>query len=178
MSGALVHNAYPELPELAYLKTTLPVADAVARIQGLGSATEIKRATYVIFCNESGNGRKGINNNYIGLQADGGRLDAKWTPLFAGTCVLAENQTGKLRRFICFKDPAGSFAILADRVEHRGLYVGGTAHPYANVKIVTKDDWPGAYYKEWVRGDAHAVIPPDSKANLLALYAQAAAAFP
>lgn len=178
MSGALVHNAYPELPDLAYAKTTISVADAEAHINALGSTTEIKRATSVIFCNESGNGQKGINNNYIGLQADGGRLDAKWTPLFAGTCVLAENQTGKLRRFICFKEPAGSFAILADRVEHRGLYVGGTAHPYSNVKIVTPDDWPDAYYKEWVKGDAHAVIPAANKTNLLQLYAQAAAAFP
>jgi hypothetical protein len=48
----------------------------------------------VIFNNESAAGRDGINNNYIGLQADGDRQADKWTPLFAGTCVHAKNMTG------------------------------------------------------------------------------------
>jgi hypothetical protein len=39
-------------------------------------ATNVKRASYVMFRNESGNGAKGINNNYCGAQADSGR----WQP--------------------------------------------------------------------------------------------------
>ncbi|HZR59997.1 MAG TPA: hypothetical protein VFA80_03435 [Xanthobacteraceae bacterium] len=178
MSDSPVHNAYPELPELAFTRTAIAMSDFVNYLTGVPGKTALKRASLVIFRNESAAGRKGINNNYIGLQADGGRQADRWTPLFAGTCVHAENMTGKLRRFICFKDWRGCMDILIDKVESRGLYVGGYAHPYAKMQINGDEDWPLAYWREWVQGDSTAQIPDGEKKNLLSEYTSAVAAFP
>jgi hypothetical protein len=168
-----VHNAYPELPEIPFARTTVPMAEVISYISGTTVPTAVKRACYVIFRNESAAGQKGINNNYIGLQADGGRQSEKWTPFIAGTCVHAENMTGRLRRFVCFRDWRTSVDILAEKVALRGLYVGGYAHPYANMQINSDSDWPLAYWREWVQGDSHAQIPAAENHNLLSQYAAA-----
>jgi hypothetical protein len=173
-----VHNAYPELPELSFARTTLAVMDVVRYMLATKASVDVKRAAYVIFRNESAAGQKGINNNYIGLQADGARQDEKWTPLFAGTCVHRENMTGKWRRFICFNDWTGCVDILSDKVAKRGLFVGGYAHPYAKMQINTSDDWPLAYWREWVQGDGAAQIPQPEKDNLLRQYQDAVRQFP
>lgn len=173
-----VHNAYPELPEIPFARTTVPISEVVTYISGTIVPTAVKRASYVIFRNESAAGKKGINNNYIGLQADGGRQSEKWTPFIAGTCVHAENMTGKLRRFICFRDWTTCADILAEKVALRGLYVGGYAHPYANMQINKDGDWPLAYWREWVQGDSNAQIPAAEKKNLLAQYNDATGKFP
>ncbi|MGP0088655.1 MAG: hypothetical protein ACLPKB_01645 [Xanthobacteraceae bacterium] len=178
MSDDDVHNAYPELPVLPFVRTTVAMNDVVQYISGMAISVPVKRAAYVIFRNESGGGQDGINNNYIGLQADGDRQADKWTPLFAGTCVHAENMTGNLRRFICFKSWQGCVDILADKVDSRGLYVGGYAHPYANMQINTDDDWPLAYWREWVEGSANAQIPDANKQDLLQQYEDATRLFP
>jgi hypothetical protein len=173
-----VHNAYPELPELAFARTTVAMPDVVNYIFKTTIGIPVKRAAYVIFRNESAAGRSGINNNYIGLQADGDRQAEKWTRLFAGTCVHAESMTGKLRRFICFKDWRTCLDILSEKVGSRGLYVGGYAHPYANMQITTDDDWPLAYWREWVEGEGTAQIPDADKNDLLEQYAVAVREFP
>ena len=178
MANGNVHNAYPELPELAFARTTVAMADVVTYISNMAIGTPIKRAAYVIFRNESAAGQKGINNNYIGLQADGQRLEDRWTPFIAGTCVHPENMTGRLRRFICFRDWKTCIDILSEKVGSRGLYVGGFAHPYANMQINTDDDWPLAYWREWVLGDGAAPIPAPDKASLLQQYAAAVGVFP
>jgi hypothetical protein len=97
-------------------------------------------------------------------------LPDKWTPFIAGTCVHAENQTGKQRRFVCLKSFETSVDILFDRVGARGLFVGGFAHPHANAQINTDDDWPLAYWQEWVKGDGAATIPAGDKNSLLSEY--------
>jgi hypothetical protein len=81
--------------------------------------------------------------------------------------------TGKLRRFVCFNDWKTCIDILTEKVSSRGLYVGGYAHPYANVKIKTADDWPLAYWREWVLGDEAALMPEGDKKGLLAQYENA-----
>lgn len=178
MPTGTVHNAYPELPVLDFLRTSVAMTDVVHYIAGTQTAVPVKRAAYVIFRNESGNGQKGINNNYIGLQADGNRLADKWTPAIAGTCVHAENMTGRLRRFVCLRNWTTCIDILADKVSTRGLYVGGYAHPYANMQVNSDNDWPLAYWREWVQGDGHAQIPAAEKNSLLSEYRDAVHAFP
>jgi hypothetical protein len=173
-----VRNAYPELPELKFARTSVPMKDVVAYLEKAAATAAIKRATYVIFRNESGSGEKGINNNYIGLQADGNRLANKWTSSFSGTCVRNENMTGKPRRFVCFKDWSTSIDILTERLNTRGLYVGGYARPYANMQVNSAEDWVLAYWREWVLGDSGAAIPKAEKAGLLKLYAVAEKTFP
>ena len=173
-----VHNAYPELPVLSFERTTVAMSDVVQYIAGAAITVPVKCACYVIFRNESGAGRKGVNNNYIGLQADGGRQAEKWTPHIAGTCVHAENMTGRLRRFVCFRNWSTCADILFEKIDQRGLYVGGYAHPYANMQIDTENDWPLAYYREWVKGDGQAQIPDDDKRDLLRQYRDAEREFP
>lgn len=173
-----VHNAYPELPELPFARTSVAMPVVVNYISSTASTTPVKRAAYVIFRNESGGGHKGINNNYIGLQADGNRIADRWTPFIAGTCVRSENMTGHMRRFICFSDWTTCADILCDKVQSRGLYVGGYAHPYANMQVVADSDWPLAYWREWVLGDSHAQIPVAEKNGLLAQYRDAVQSFP
>lgn len=173
-----VHNAYPELVEISFERTEVPMGDVETYLTGIHAPSAVKRAAYVIFRNESGAGHKGINNNYIGLQADGGRQSEKWTPFIAGTCVHAENMTHKLRRFVCLKDWRTCIDILTEKISLRGLYVGGYAHPYANMQINTEQDWPLAYWREWVQGDIHAQIPDVEKQSLLAQYHAAVSKFP
>jgi hypothetical protein len=173
-----VHNAYPELPEVPYQQTTVPMQDVIDYLRQANRQTVVKRACYVIFRNESGNGHKGVNNNYIGLQADGSRIADKWTPFIAGTCVHAENMTGHDRRFICLRDWHTSIDFLGDRIEQRGMFVGGFAHPHANMQVNTADDWALAYYREWVTGNGAAQIPAAEKTGLLSMYNAATQAFP
>ncbi|GLH79182.1 hypothetical protein SSBR45G_40910 [Bradyrhizobium sp. SSBR45G] len=173
-----VHNAYPELPELPFARTTVAMDEVVRYIGRAAVDLQVKRAAWVIFNNESGSGRKGINNNYTGLQADGGRQLPEWTQFFAGTCVHAENMTGKLRRFICFKSWTSCVDLVCEKVRARGLHVGGYAHPYAKMLVSTADEWPLAYRREWVTGDSHASISAAEKASLLSQYATAVHHFP
>jgi hypothetical protein len=173
-----VHNAYPDLPEIPFVRTQVAEQDVVAYIAGITMPVAVKRACYVIFRNESANGHKGINNNYIGLQADGGRQSEKWTPFIAGTCVHAENMTGRLRRFVCFRSWTTCADILAEKISLRGLYVGGYAHPYANMHIDRDSDWPVAYWREWVQGDSNAQIPQAEQASLMSIYTAAVGKFP
>ena len=173
-----VKNAYPELPVLTFARTSVAMTDVIAYMSSTAVKTPIKRAGYVMFRNESGNGKSGVNNNYIGLQADGARLPDKWTPFIAGTCVHKENKTGKLRRFVCLKDFRTSVDILFDRVGSRGLFVGGFAHPHANMQVDDDDDWPLAYWREWVKGTGSAKIPAADKKALLSQYKDAVHHFP
>lgn len=178
MAPGTVPNAYPELPELPFVRTVIAVTDVIGYISSTAVITPVKCAAYVIFRNESGGGLHGINNNYAGFQADGDRRAPKWTPFFSGTCVTPESGTGNLRRFLCFKDWRGCIGLLSETVNLRGLYVGGYAHPYANMQINTVDDWPLGYWREWVNGDSTSQVSPADKSNLLAEYADAVSKFP
>jgi hypothetical protein len=178
MADENVKNAYPELPVLPFARTTVAMSDVLKHLKSSSAANAVKRSSYVIFRNESGAGKKGVNNNYVGLQADGGRQPDKWTPYFAGTCVHAENMTGRLRRFICFKDWTGCADFLVEKVHTRGLYVGGFAHPYAEMAVNSAEDWPLAYWREWVKGDRAAQILKADYDSLLKLYEDAVARFP
>lgn len=173
-----VHNAYPDLPEIAFLRTQVTMPEVIAYMKTTASPTPVKRACYVIFRNESGNGKKGVNNNYVGLQADGNRVADKWVPLMAGTCVHAENTTGNVRRFVCFKDWHTSIDFLSERIADRGLFVGGTTHLITQMHINAPDDWALAYRREWVMGDKNATLPTAEKAGLLSMYKQAEQNFP
>lgn len=170
-------NAYPELPRLGYVRTSVSMTDVITYIQGLRIGAEVKRAAYIMFRNESQNGERGINNNYCGAQADSGRWAAKFDPLLAGTVVLAENQTGRERIFLAFRSWRDSISFLIDRVEARGLYIGGAPHLVVRMMIATERDLARAYHKEWVSGSASSEPGAQELANFLSMYAQAAALF-
>jgi hypothetical protein len=166
-------NAYPELPKLTYQHTTVPMPDVVAHLQAQNVPTEVKRATYIIFRIESANGHKGINNNYVGAQADSGRWPAGLDPALSGTVTIPENQTGKLRIFLAFASWTGSVAFLADRVTARGLHVGGTTHQVLTMPVTDAHALARAYQKEWVQGSASAEPTAQDLSDFLSMYAQA-----
>jgi hypothetical protein len=171
-------NAYPELPRLAYARTTVPMADVTLYLRTLPVAAEIRRACYVLFRIESGNGHSGINNNYVGAQADGGRWPAALDASLAGTVVKAENQTGRERIFLAFTSWTGSVDFLVDRVGARGLYVGGATHQVVSMAVEDAHGLARAYQKEWVTGSAAAEPDAAQLGEFLSIYAQAASLFP
>jgi len=168
-----MHNAYPELPSLPYMPTSIPMTEAVVALQRLAVSAEVKRMAYMMFRNESSNGRSGINHNYCGAQADGARWPEYLTPLFAGTVYLEENGTGQDRIFLAFHDVAGCWAFLADRIQARGLYIGGTTSKVVTMSPWSPTDLARAYHKEWVKGDPAAEPSPNQMAAFLSMYEQA-----
>jgi hypothetical protein len=173
----MVKNAYPDLPEVPYQKTLVSEPDVVTYLQSSALKTEIKRATYVVFAIESAHGTKGVNNNYAGIQADGSKLPAQWASKVVATCTTPENMTGKQRRFVCFDSWKDSVDYLADRVQSRGIYIGGIAHPYSkNLQVMNPTDFGRAYWKEWVQGD-NSEPPADEISMYVSLYQKASFLF-
>lgn len=173
----MTKNSYPEKPIVPYKKTTVNITEVNSFIDTLQVPREVKRATYILFRIESQNGQKGINNNYAGIQADSGRWAAKFDSQIVGTVELKENKTGYLRRFIAFSDFKASVEFLADRVQARGLYIGGTTHKITQIQVTDKETLSRVYLKEWVKGDPHAEPTPEEKTNFLSIYQQAAIRF-
>ena len=166
-------NAYPELPQLSFERTSVTMSDVINTLNDQPVTTEVKRAGYVMFRNESGNGSRGINNNYVGAQADGQRWPAVLTQTFSGTVTLPENGTHIQRIFIAFKDLTGCIAFLMNRVSTRGLYIGGTTHLVLTMKIASPTDLAVAYHREWVTGKAASEPSSAELSSFLSMYRQA-----
>jgi hypothetical protein len=148
------------------------MGEIIIYLKSLEISKEIKTACYVIFRNESGNGKSGINNNYTGIQADVSRWPDKLNGQVNGTVVKNERMTGAARRFLAFRTYRGNIDFLVDRIESRGLYVGGNLNVIAHMKINDVNDWVNGYWKSWVTGNAEAVPPIDEKISLTSMYKQ------
>jgi hypothetical protein len=157
-----VRNSYPEKPKLPYERTSVDMADVTQYIRTLPISLALKASLYTVFRNESANGKSGVCNNYGGIQADSGRWDKKFDDAITGTCVKNENMTGNSRRFVCFGSWHTSIDFLADRLQDRGLFVGGYAGKIAKIEIHTVEDLARAYWKEWVTG-SRAAEPSQSE---------------
>jgi hypothetical protein len=168
-----VANAYPELPVVPYQPTHVAMTFVIAQLSQMAIAVEVRRAAYVLFRIEGGNGHSGINNNYVGAQADGARWPKELDQLFAATVVLKENSTGRLRRFVAFADVAGCLTFLCNRVKARGLYVGGTTDAVTRMAVATPTDLCRAYTREWVTGNASAEPTAQALADFLSMFSQA-----
>src|SRR5579859_7288271 len=159
-----MNNAYPELPMVPYEQTRVPMAEVISCMQAMDVDPEIKRSSYIIFRIESANGWKGVNNNYCGMQADGGQWPASLTHYFSGVCEEPENGTGKTRLFLTFSKWQDCVACLVDRVKARGLYIGAKALPISHLLITDETDLVRAYTKEWARGNVTAEPSADAVA--------------
>lgn len=147
--------------------------EVVKYLQSLPIPVEIKRSVYVIFRNESANGKSGINNNFIGFQSDSGVWQSKYNKYFVGTTVLTENRTGKQRGFLCFSKWQDSIDILADKVSGRGLFIGGVTNFITKTKITDKGELAVAYLKEWVTGSNKYVPTTTEITSFVSMYNQA-----
>ena len=169
-----MNNAYPEKPLLQYQKTSVEMAAVIAAIKSIEANFEIKRMAYIMFRNESGNGTSGINNNYLGFQADGNRWNSIYDKLIAGVVKKVENGTGNERLFLAFYNVSGCISMLFDRVAGRGLYIGGITHKiWANHYVKDANDLCLAYQKEWVKGSLKAIPTAQEKENFISMYNQA-----
>lgn len=165
-------NYYPEKPIVPPKKTSIEMPEIVVALKEIPAIKEVKISAYIMFRNESANGRSGINNNYIGAQADGGRWPEKFDNVITGIVQKNENRTGKTRLFLAFSSYKDSLNFLIDRVESRGLFVGGFAHKISKIKIETDLDLAMAYYQEWVTGDADYEPTAQELKDFLSMYAQ------
>ncbi len=151
--------------------------DVIKYLQLVNFSKEIKRSVYIIFRNESSNGKSGINNNYIGFQSDSGLWQSKYNKYFTGTTILTENRTGKKRGFLCFKDWIDSIDILLDKVSERGLFIGGKTNFITKMDIVNKELLADAYLKEWVTGNKNYKPTFDEINSFISMYNQSVSLF-
>jgi len=165
-------NFYSTFPEQNYYRTSVEMGEVIDALKKFKVSRAVKIAAYVIFRQESGNGKSGINNNYIGAQADSGRWPIELDKYISGWTQKKENMTGKSRLFLAFASVEGSLAFLIDRIESRGLYVGGTCNKVAHGYIADTDDWCRYYWRSWVTGDADAKIPTTELQGLMSMYGQ------
>lgn len=165
-------NSYPELPVLPYQRTSVEMGAVVYHLKNSPAPLEVRRAAYMIFRNESGNGRSGVNNNYGGIQADSGRwLPDALSKYFTGVTFQNENMTGKERLFLCFASYTSFLDFLIEKIQDRGLYIGGRTHDsFSNTFIDDIDTWTNAYEKTWVMGNAHAVASTAELSEFESLY--------
>lgn len=173
----MIKNAYPELPSMPYTRTSIDMDSVIAYIKESPYIPEVKRASYIIFRNESANGKSGICNNYIGLQTDGNRWDEEVSEKIIGTTLKDENKTGKQRRFACFSSFKDSLDILEYKILSRGLFVGGIARPYHTGPVNSATDLAIAYYRNWVVGSNDALPEKDFINSFLSMYRQAETKF-
>ncbi len=93
----------PESTVVAYLKSAAVVA---------AHSQSIRRATYAIFSIESARGSSGVNNNYIGLQTDGGGFISNDTNYVKGSTTTKDSSTPpKCRAF-------GTYPTWQDCINH------------------------------------------------------------
>jgi hypothetical protein len=170
MSIEQLHNAYPDLHVYDYDRTPVTKEDLLQHIASTSYGLEIKRAGSMLILNESGNGKSCFNNNIGGIQADGAKLGGDWDAKVIGTVVIKENGTGRIRRFCAFSDWRVAVDFILKRVETRGVYIGGFAHPYAKMQIKNVDDLEMAYEDEWVLGEHISAVPESQRKNLSELY--------
>jgi len=94
---------WKNLPVIPYQQTSVNTADVANYLKSKGNSIDssVKRATYAIFIIESGNGKKGINNNYIGLQTDGGGFISTDANFVKGSTTLLDSG-GNCRAFATY----------------------------------------------------------------------------
>jgi hypothetical protein len=170
-------NYYEDKPIVPYRKTTVEMPAVVEYLKKAEVPPEVKRAAYIMFRFESGNGSKGLNDNYVGAQADSGRWPAKFDDVITGVVKKIENGTRKERLFLQFASFGAGLDFLLERVENRGLYVGGFE------RLITKKPVPDArrlaiaYKKSWVHG-SNKYKPTEAEiSTFLSVYRQAAKIF-
>lgn len=170
-------NYYPEKPIVSYKKTSVEMALVIDYLQKAIAPAEHKRSAYIMFRNESANGKSGLNNNYAGIQADSGRWPAIYDDHITAVVYKVENGTGKNRIFCAFDNFTVSLDFLLERVAARGLYVGGVTNKITHVHVEDSRELAIVYKREWVTGNP-LYDPTEIEINaFLSMYRQASKLF-
>lgn len=170
-------NYYEDKPIVPYRKTTVEMPAVVEYLKKAATPTEVKRAAYVMFRFESGNGKSGLNDNYVGAQADSGRWPAKFDDVITGVIRKVENGTAKERLFLQFASFSACLDFLLDRVESRGLFVGGFERLITKKPVTDPAGLAIAYKRSWVHGSNKYNPTEEEISAFLSVYRQAAKIF-
>lgn len=174
-------NAYPEKPIVPFQRTIVEMGAVINYMKSLAINPQIKIMAYIMFRNESGNGKSGVNNNYAGLQADVGRWPEKYDNLITGVLEKKENDQGdikgRVRYFCAFKSFETCVDMLIDRLQGRGLFIGGQTNFKTHMVIINAEDLCRAYYKEWVTGEKEYEPNDKKKSDFFSMYKQGVKAF-
>lgn len=157
ISSGVPKNVYPDKPEVPYQQTTVSKAEVVAYLKSATSFdVNVKRSVLAIWRNESGNGSKGVNNNYFGIQAD----NNKWpdsASYVIGTSVKVDSG-GATRRFAAFSDYKSNLNFMLNTIQRRNLVAN------------TAEDWARKYIYEWVSPIDKESAFNSAKSNLISIY--------
>jgi len=130
-------NVYPNKPEVPYQQTTVSKKEVIDYLNyRTDFDVNVKRSVLAIWRNESGNGSKGVNNNYFGIQAD----NNKWPDsesYVIGTSVRLDSG-GATRRFAVFSDYKTNLLFMLNTIRRRNLVANNA------------EDWARKYIYEWV----------------------------
>ena len=100
--GNLASGKWASLPYKSYQHTTVTDLAVINYLKTATSDVAVRRATFAIYAVESGHGKSGVNNNYIGLQTDGGGfLGTRDLNYVTGTTTLRDNG-GTCRSFATY----------------------------------------------------------------------------
>lgn len=167
-------NYYPDKPIIDFSTIHVEMGAIITLIKAVDVPTEVKRSAYIFIRNETANGKSVIcGTNPGGVQSDSGEWPEKWEGLIKATTNKAENRTGKLRGFVVFNTLNTGIAFVCERLQARGLYIGGTTHKITNVTITTPPELAKQYYAEWVEGDAKYHLTNDELNEFDSMYNQA-----
>lgn len=174
----MTKNFYSEKPVIKFFTAAIEMGEIINAIKLLNYPAEVKRTAYIIIRNETANGKSVINGtNVAGVQSDSGRWDAKFDKSIIATCLKDENRTGNERGFVVFDTLANGIAFLCEKVQVRGLFVGGTTHKITSIVVKNETDLAVAYNREWVTGQANYIPTKDEVSNFVSMYKQAARIF-
>lgn len=144
-------NFYPDKPLVTYQKTTIDMKLVIPYIKSVEEDKEVKRSAYIIFRNESGNGSKGLNNNFVGAQADSGRWPTKFDPYITGVVPKTENGTNSPRLFVQFASWEDSVNFLLERIRDRGIYIGGYERKTTQKNVLDQISLKESYAKGYIK---------------------------
>ena len=142
-----------------YVQTTVSISDMVNYLNTKTSyLRSIRRATYAIFANESGRGVKGINNNFGGVQTDGGGFISTDLNYVKGTTSRIDG-SGRCRAFATYdtwqKWVDHMLEIMKSRLE------GGTSsRPMVPLNEANAAYFGNGYAVNWVAPTIPFTSPP------------------
>lgn len=174
-----VKNFYPEKPTVPFRAVHVEMGVIINAIKSLSYPNEVKRAAYIVIRNETGNGNSVIcGTNVAGFQSDSGRWPDVFSKGIVGVCYKNENKTGAERGFLVFDKIDTSIAMVCDRVQAKGVFIGEHVDgKYYHGDVTTPAQEAEAYQDEWVEGETVKVNPKDIQ-SFVSMYEQSKTLFP
>ena len=170
----MVKNYYPDKEVIPFESVNTGMQPLINAIKASNLPVEVQRSVYIVIRNETGNGHSVVNGTNPGVvQSDSGQWPDKWDASIMATSVMTENRTGKERGFVVFDTLQNGINFMCERLQARGIYIGGTTHKITNMAVNSPADLCKCYYAEWVEGSATYHPSDDELNDFLSMYNQA-----